>query len=75
MIKINFQELKVYGQKSGKCGCGKRRARSITLYQTLNPFNRNKKGEIKTREEIYEELKVDLESWKKEPITCKDCEE
>jgi hypothetical protein len=46
-------ELRFY--KNGKCSiCSKPMKRQTTFYQTLNPFNKNKNGSIKTRQEIYE---------------------
>ena len=75
MVRFNFSEVKLHGSKSGKCGCGKRRTRQKKFYQTLNPFNKNEKGEPKTQKEIYAELVEQHNAWKTEPITCKDCED
>ncbi len=63
-----YQEVTMRVSKSGKCCCGKKLTRKTTLSQTLNPFNKNKEtGELKTRSEIIEELKVEAEDWKTEP--------
>lgn len=68
-----FEEDAIYAEKSGKCRCGKRRTRRKKFYQTLNPFNKNADGSVKTREQIHSELKREVEQWKGEPITCDDC--
>lgn len=40
--------------------CGKKRQRTITASQTLNPFNKNKDGEVKSAHEIVRENKTRL---------------
>jgi hypothetical protein len=57
MTVYKFEPVQLRVSKSGKCVCGKRVTRSETLEQTINPFNKNAKGEVKTRSEIWEELK------------------
>ena len=73
MTLINFEEVKINVKKSGKCLCGKYRQRSRSFYQTINPFNKNQEGKIKTREEILVEIKKRAIEWKKEPIMCSKC--
>lgn len=48
---------------------GKRRQKTEEFYQTLNPWNKNKNGDLKTREEIYAELYAKKDAW------VKKCEE
>lgn len=74
-IHLRFKEVTLTGKKSGLCKCGKRRTRSKTFMQTLNPFNTNPDGSLKTREDIYPQLREKIAAWKLEPITCKDCEQ
>jgi len=70
-----FEEVKLYGSKSGKCSvCGKACTRSQKFSQTLNPFNKNEKGEIKTRQEIKEELCGELNEWRSKPPIHSRCE-
>jgi hypothetical protein len=66
---VEFEELKVRGQKSMKCADGKRRTRQVTFTQTINPWNVNKEGNPKTKDEIFEELRKQLFEWKEQPIT------
>lgn len=75
-MRINFEEVKMNTSKSVKCagGCGRRLSRSKTFMQTLNPFNKNKEGQVKSRREIYDELHAELTAWHKQPEYCKHCE-
>lgn len=74
-MKVNFQEIRLFGHKSVKCagGCGKRVVRSRKFFQTLNPFNKNALGQVKDRDEIYTELKRAIQEWEREPVTCNHC--
>lgn len=69
-----FEEVKLYGSKSGKCSvCGKPCTRSQKFVQTLNPFNKNENGEVKTRREIKEELLAELKDWQSKPLIHSRC--
>lgn len=74
MARIVFEEVAINCEKSGRCGCDKRRTRRKRFWQTINPFNRNARGFPKTREEIYAELREEADAWRGEPITCAACE-
>lgn len=59
-----FNEVKHYARKSGNCPtCGKPVTRSRVFMQTLNPYNRNEEGRVKSRDEIRAELRVEAEEW------------
>lgn len=68
-----FEEVKIYGFKSGKCKCGKKRNRKKKFIHTLNPFNLNEKGVPKNRDEVYIALTKERNQWLSEPITCDNC--
>ena len=69
-----FREISVSATKSGKCiVCSKRRKRTKKFWQTLNPFNKNPDGTIKTVGDIIRESHEKARLWKEEPINC--CEE
>lgn len=70
ITRIIFETVKIGGRKTGKCFCGKRITRSKTFEQTINPFNKNKNGEAKTRSEIVGELLAERKSWQAEPVHC-----
>ena len=71
MSRITFNEVSINVEKSIKCSiCGKRLKRQKKLFQTLNPFNTNSDGTIKSREDIYKELSTRAKVWKAEPEVC-----
>jgi len=75
-MRVNFQEYGVSGKKSGACPkCGKKATRSIKFWQTQNPFNKNDEGQIKSVQEILDECKEKLFTWKDEPVFHAKCEQ
>ena len=62
-----YERIKHRVKRAGKCLCGKRVVMVSVFEQTINPFNKNEKGEIKTRDEIWKELKAEGDKWKSEP--------
>lgn len=62
-----FESVKFPIKKSGKCKCGKRLVRATTFEQTINPFNKNAAGKVKTYSEIWAELKAQAAAWKATP--------
>lgn len=80
MTTINFQEIKNKQILSGICKvCNKKRTRTITEEQTINPFNKNADGTIKTRYEVSLSVKENLEKrvnrFKEEGFVCRSCKE
>lgn len=76
MTTIKFDRVRRTGYKTVKCsGCGKKLQRQKTVERTINPFNKNTDGSIKTRGEIQRDNDNELEEWKKQDEYCKDCEE
>ena len=76
-MRVNFGEVKLYAWKSVKCagGCGRTLKRQRKFYQTLNPFNKTAQGVVKDADDIYSELRKDIEKWRKESVTCIHCAE
>lgn len=71
-MRVTFQEVRRSVQRSFICDhCGKRKTRSTTLFQTINPFNRNVAGIPKSRDEITQELGQQAKAWR--PTTCATC--
>ena len=68
MTVYKFESVKLQTRKSGKCVCGKRVTRSVTLEQTINPFNKNAKGDLKSYHEIWTELEAEAKEWKGKPV-------
>jgi len=72
---IKFSEESITATKAGKCSvCGKHCKLTRKFYQTLNPYNKDKNGLMKTRGQIQKELKEDITNWKGKQITHVKCE-
>lgn len=70
MPTYTFEKVELRFGKSGPCRfCGKRLRRSVTLHQTLNPFNK-RDGVVKTRAQICEELEQKGKEWCAEKMEC-----
>ncbi|HDV9097244.1 TPA: hypothetical protein QIZ65_004082 [Enterobacter kobei] len=70
-----FDEISTFAEKSGKCDvCGKACKRREKFYQTLNPFNKNADGSVKTYQEIRKEIELKAIEWKLKPVRHAKCE-
>lgn len=75
MPTYRFTEYPLTFRKSVPCTvCGKKVRRQRTFSQTLNPFNKNEDGSVKTVPDIYQALRVQADAWKGEPETHTGCE-
>ncbi len=73
-ITTRFEPIRRMAVKSLPCPvCGKRLRRQRTFEQTVNPYNRNAKGDVKTRSEIRRELTVQAIAWGQQPETHSAC--
>lgn len=76
MTTYTFQEVAVYGEKSGKCPkCGKHYKRREKFWSTINPWNKNKDGIMKTYDEVYDDVVKKQKKWLAEPIEPHNCKE
>jgi len=74
-LSVSFDKIKRSATKSGVCiKCNKKCKRNITITKTVNPFNKNKHGFTKTREEVLESILEEIKEWKKNPIFHSKCE-
>ena len=74
-MKTKFREIKIYGTRQGDCGvCGKPATRKTNFAQTINPFNKDANGNIKTEAQIMKELQEKRTEWIKGQPTHKRCE-
>jgi hypothetical protein len=72
----SFEKVTHRAEKRVPCTiCGRKMTRAKTFWQTLNPFNKNADGDVKSREEIYRELKAEADAWKSQPETHWMCAE
>ena len=58
-----FEEIKTKRTKRWTDEDGKKRQKTKTFSQTLNPFNKNKNGTLKTRQQIWDEINIEADKW------------
>ena len=77
MTTYIYERVQVGAYKAGPCAiCGKRAERRETFGQTLNPFNRNADGSVKTRHEIWNEICAEARKWEQAgPVLHARCED
>lgn len=63
-MRITFDEVAVKATKRWKEN-GKSRQETRKFWQTVNPFNKNDDGSIKTREQIMTEIVAQRDAWLK----------
>lgn len=69
MAVIVFEKVSVKGVKQWTDAEGKRRQKTMHFMQTINPYNKNADGSVKTYYQIKEELKKERAAWLEEPST------
>lgn len=62
-MHYSFQPIEIKATKVWKDENGKKRQKTKTFGQTLNPFNKNEDGTIKTRAQILIEITAEKEAW------------
>jgi len=77
-VTHRFQEVTRQQRVSVKClGCGKDRRRTVTVTNTINPYNRNELGEVRSPAEVLECVRAELAKRVGETvgksIVCKTC--
>jgi len=74
MPVYRFEAVRRRVTKVVKCrGCDRKLTRSTTLEQTVNPYNRNADGTVKTRSQIVEELEDEAAIWHPSNDICSRC--
>ena len=58
-----FGEIACWADKSWKCSCGRRVKRRKKFYQTVNPFNKDADGAIKSRLQVQESVRAKARAW------------
>jgi hypothetical protein len=67
-ITRRFQPVSAKAERRGKCPtCGKTTRRSRTFEHTVNPYNRNADGSIKTFVEVLADVQAKADAWQPEP--------
>ncbi len=62
-MKHSFNEVCMKATKKWKDENGRVLQKTKKFYQTLNPFNKNKDGSLKTVEQIMVELRHERDKW------------
>jgi hypothetical protein len=65
MTRYTFDEVAIKATFRWKED-GKSRQRTKTFWQTMNPFNVNADGLMKSRDEILEQLRAERDKWLEE---------
>ncbi|HDL7013690.1 TPA: hypothetical protein PXM26_002024 [Yersinia enterocolitica] len=74
MARIDFREVSITRVRAGKCDvCGKRCQQKKKFYQTLNQFNKNSDGAVKSRDEILLEVKIEGDKWLESSLRHEKC--
>lgn len=74
MTAITFASVKRSAVLKGACTeCGRKRTRTATVENTINPFNRNSDGLPKSRAEVTVDVERQLAEIKAQPFVCASC--
>lgn len=69
-----FEVVKAVAEHIVCCGgCGKKAKRRKTFECTINPFNRNEDGTVKTKTEVQAQAQAKADKWVPKPYLCKEC--
>lgn len=61
---MTFQTVKTSAKKHGWCpACNKKVSRSRTFEKTIDPFNKNKDGSVKTYAQVLMDVKAEALKW------------
>lgn len=74
-MRIDFQRIKVVATRNMVCerGCGRKTKRQRTFECTVNPFNKNKDGSVKSVSEVRAQAQEKADKWRPDPYTCRKC--
>lgn len=74
-MRVNFQVVKAVATRNMQCerGCGRKTTRQRTFECTVNPFNTNQDGTVKSAGEVREQAQQQADAWRPDPYTCKAC--
>lgn len=70
-----FEEITRKRTISIICGhCAKPRRRTLSVTHTVNPFNQNPDGSVRTHEQVVDCLRADLDALHRKTVLCTTCE-
>jgi hypothetical protein len=76
-MRIHFSEIRTRRTLKLRCSCGKRVTRTISVSHTVNPWNRDAGGNVKTRAQVADDVTRELEqevSIVQANALCRSCE-
>jgi len=63
-VNITFDEVWTTKSKSGVCPvCGGRTTRTKKFVHTVNPYNKNPDGSIKSLQEVFADVHAEASDW------------
>lgn len=62
-MRVTFNEIAVKGTRRWVDETGRKRQQTRKFYQTVNPFNKNAEGHVKSRDEIVIEVRAECDAW------------
>jgi len=75
MVTYVYERITARGRRSGTCDvCGKPAQRSRTFENTVNPFNRNADGTVRTRTEVRANVSRLAREWELGQVRHAGCE-
>jgi hypothetical protein len=61
---VRYEPVRTSRTKRGPCpACGKTVTRSRTFENTINPFNKNEDGIVRTRSEVWKRVNAVADEW------------
>lgn len=64
MTTYTYERITAQARRTITCpGCGKRRTITCTFRQTVNPFNKNDDGTVKTHQEVWQSVRAQADAW------------
>lgn len=75
MTTIRFTAVRRTASRSGICPiCGERGTRRTTFEHTINPWNTNPDGSVKTRHQVQADVDTLAKAWSAEPFVHARCQ-
>jgi hypothetical protein len=73
-VTVTYDEVKATGTRRGVCkACGLRMIKQQTFTNTVNPFNKNPDGSVRTYDEVLARVRAEAAAWRPEFLHAK-CE-
>ena len=73
LVKISFLRIELKRRRTGVCAtCEKKTTQTLAIGQTVNPFNKDARGQPKTEATIRKELAAELRVMLEQPLYCQE---